>query len=283
VTKIKIVVDSTADLAAKWLQQYDIGVVPAFVNFGQESYADDGVAITRQQFYVRLTQSNPLPTTSAPPPGLSEKMFREALTAADYVIAICAAAKLSGIYNGMLISARNVSADRIFVIDSGSVSMGAGWQALAAAEAAAAGASLEDIRAVIADTSRRVRLYAALDTMEYLRRSGRVGWAAASFGSLLQIKPIVGVTDGNVEAVSRVRTFKNAVKEMVNLARQHAPLERLAVLHTNAPERGEELCQLLQDIAPAAYTVVTDVNTAIGTHVGPGGIGLALVPAASDK
>lgn len=274
---IKIVVDSTADLDPKWLKQYDIRVVPVFVNFGQESYADDGVEITRPQFYKRLTQSSQLPTTSAPPPGLSEQAFREALADADEVMAFCVSGKLSGVYNGMVLSARQVSEDKIHVIDSGSVSMGMGWQALAAAEAAAHGATVAEIKTMLAAISPRVRVYAALDTMEYLRRGGRVGWASASLGALLQIKPIVGVQDGHVESVARVRTFKKAVQEMVNLAQQNAPLERLAVLHTNAPERAEELRQLLHNVAPADYTVLTDVNTAIGTHVGPGGIGLALV------
>ncbi len=276
-TTIKIVTDSTADLDPKWVDQYNIRVIPAFVNFGDESFADDGVEITRQEFYVRLKEANELPTTAAPPPGISESAFRELLTDADHVIALTVAANLSGIHNGMALAAKNVSPDKITVVDSGSLTMGLGWLVLAAAEAAHNGKSVEEILSIVENVRQRTRVYAALDTLENLRRSGRVSWASAAIGSLLRIKPIVGVKDGNVEAVTRVRTFKKAVEEIVRLAETHTPIARLAVLHSNSPDRAEELHQLLEKIAPANYTVTADVTTAIGTHVGPGAVGIAVV------
>lgn len=281
-TTVKIVTDSTADLDTKWVKEYDIRVIPAFVNFGEESFADDGIAITRQAFYVRLKEAPELPTTSAPPPGISESAFRELLEDADHVIALTVAASLSGIHGGMVLAANNVSPDKITVVDSGSLTMGLGWMVLAAAEAAKKGATAEEILAIIEDTRNRTQIYAALDTLENLRRSGRVSWASAAIGSLLRIKPIIGVKDSNVEPASRVRTFKKAVEEIVRLAESHAPLERLAVLHSNAPERAEELRQLLKQIAPADYTVTADITTAIGTHVGPGAVGIAIVEATSS-
>lgn len=276
-TTIKIVTDSTADLDQKWVDQYNIRVIPAFVNFGDESFADDGVEITRQEFYVRLKEASELPTTAAPPPGISESAFRELLVDADHVIALTVAANLSGIHNGMALAAKNVSPDKITVVDSGSLTMGLGWLVLAAAEAAHNGKSVEDILSIVENVRQRTRVYAALDTLENLRRSGRVSWASAAIGSLLRIKPIVGVKDGNVEAVTRVRTFKKAVEEIVRLAETHTPIARLAVLHSNSPDRAEELRQLLEKFAPANYTVTADVTTAIGTHVGSGAVGIAVV------
>ncbi len=272
---IKIVSDSTCDLDPKWLEQHDIRIVPAFVNFGKESYADDGIAITRAQFYQRMITEPP--KTSAPPPGLAEQAYHEALQNADHLIVLTVAANLSGIHNSLLVSARAVDEARITVMDSGTVSMGLGWQVLAAAEAASQGASRDQILETIADTRRRTYTYAVLDTLEYLRRSGRVGWATASIASLLNIKPMVSIRENEVESVARVRTFKKAVHNMVKIASEFAPFERLAFLHSNTPDRAARLTELIEDQAPQDYTVTADINTALGTHVGPNAAGLSFV------
>lgn len=272
---IKIISDSTCDLPAKWLQQYDIRIIPAFVNFGEESYADDGVEITRSEFYERMTKDPP--TTAAPPPGLAEQVYRDALQEADQLIVLTVAAALSSVHNSLLISARSVDEQRITLIDSGTVSMGLGWQVLAAAEAASQDAALDDILAVIDDTRRHTNTYAILNTLEYLRRSGRVGWATASIASLLNIKPMVSIKDSKVLSLSRVRAFKKAMHHMVDMIAEFAPFERLAILHSNTTERAAILTSLVNDLAPADYTVTVDINTALGTHVGPNAVGLSFV------
>lgn len=277
--KISVLTDSASDLAASWVERYNIRVVPVYVNFGAESFVDDGVALTRSEFYVRLASAPELPTTAAPPPGIVEEAYRDLLREADHVVAITVSSDLSSVHNSMVLAANNVAPDKITVLDSGSLSMGLGWQVIAAATAAHSGADL----AAVKDAARRARqqgqVYAALDTFEFLRKGGRVSWIKAGLGSLLQIKPIVAVKDGKVEPAGRVRTFKKAFDEMVKLAHTHVPLERLAVLHSNAPDRAEQLRQALVDIAPAEDVVIADVTTAIGTHVGPGGIGLAMITA----
>lgn len=277
--KIKILTDSTADLDSQWVERYGIHVVPVFVNFGTESFADDGVALPRSEFYVRLANATELPTTAAPPTGLIEQAFRETLQTADYVVAITVASALSSVHDGMVLAATNVAPDKITVLDSGTLSMGLGWQVIAAAMAAQNGANLDTIKNAAGQTRQRCQVYAALDTFEYLKKGGRVSWLTAGLGSLLQIKPVISVKDGKVEAAGRVRTFKKAFDEMVRLAQSQAPLERLAVLHSNAPDRAEQLRQALSDIAPSADVVIADVTTAVGTHVGPGAIGLATVSA----
>lgn len=278
-SKIKFVVDSAADLTPDLIQKHDIRVVPDFVNFGDQSFADDGVSLSRSQFYERLANASELPTTAAPPPGLGAKIFQEALAEADHVIAFSVSSKLSSIYSGMVLAANEVSAEKITVIDSGTLTMGQGWLAVAAAEAGEKGASVEDIKALIAEMRTRIRLYAVLDTLEYLRRSGRVGWAQANVGALLQIKPIINVHEGDVTTAGRVRTFEKAIKEVADIAHREAPIERLSVLHSFNPERGQKVLDLLQDIAPKAYTNMVDVTPVIGTHVGPNAIGLALIKA----
>ncbi|MBI5928283.1 MAG: DegV family protein [Chloroflexi bacterium] len=278
-SRIKIVVDSAADISSDLAKRHDIRIVPDFINFGQQSFADDGVALTRQQFYERLQQATELPTTAAPPPGAGAKIFQEGLAEADHVIAFSVASKLSSIYDGMVVAANVVSPEKITVIDSGTLTMAQGWMAIAAAEAAEKGASVEDIKALIAEMRARVRLYAVLDTLEYLRRSGRVGWAQANVGALLQIKPIIDVREGEVNTAGRVRTFEKAIKEMADIAHREAPLERLTVLHSFNPERGQKLLDLVQDIAPKDYINMVDVTPAIGTHVGPNAVGLALIKA----
>jgi DegV family protein with EDD domain len=276
-SSVKIIADSIADLDPQWLEQYDIRIVPAFVNFGDESFPDDGVSLTREEFYARLEQAGELPTTSAPPPGIAEAAFEDALSTADHVIALTVSADLSSINESLTLAARNVAPERITVIDSGTISMGIGWQVLAGAEAAAAGKPVDEVKAIIESTRRRTRVYALIDTMDNLRRSGRISWLVASIGALLQIKPILQVIDSEVSVVSRARTFKRGLPEIVQLTQAEAPLERLAVMHANAPDRGASLRDLVTDVAPPDYTWFTDIATAISTHIGVGAVGVATV------
>lgn len=279
--KVAIVVDSAGDIPSDVCARLNIRVLPAFINFGDESFADDGKAITRSEFYQRLAQVSQLPTTSAPPPGLGEAIFREVLQDAEHIIAISVASKLSSIHSGMVLAAQKASSDRITVIDSTTLSMGEGWIAVAAAEAAAQGASLEDIHKLIEEMRPCVRVWAVLDTLDYVRMSGRVSWLRSSLSSMLNIKPIIAVRHNEVISETRVRTFSKAVEKLVELAQTQVPLERLAVMHSNDEAKARHLLGLLQRIAPADHTLVVDVTPVVGTHVGPGGVGIATVRAAS--
>jgi DegV family protein with EDD domain len=279
---IRVVTDSTSDVDAKWLDAYNIRVVPAFIQFGDESFADDGEEMPPAEFYRRLAASETLPTTSAPSVGLTEQVLREALDEAEHVISISLSANISGINNVMNLAAQNIDPDRITVIDGGMLSMGTGWVVIAAAEAAAAGASLKDVLDVVHDTIQRTEIYAAFDTFEYLRRGGRVSSVAASIGRLLQIKPILHVKDGNVDPVARVRTYKKLYPELESMVRKHTsekPLERLAFLHTNAPEKLDPLKAALKDVTPDEWVITTEATSAIGAQVGPKAIGVAFVKA----
>ncbi len=278
---IRIVTDSTSDLLPEWVQQYNITVVPAFVQFGGDSFADDGVALPRSEFYRRLVDQGETVKTSAMPVGLCEDMMRQALAGADHVIAISLSSQLSGIYNVMKLAAENIGPEQFTVYDSRTLAMSLGWIVLAAAKAAYAGESLEQVKAVIEDMMSRTVLYAGFDTLEYVRRGGRVSALAATVGNLLQIKPLFQVKDGLVEIIGRVRTMSRMYSELEQYAQNVAPFERIAYIHTNAPDRAEALRDNLASLNPHQQTYLIEATTAIGAQVGPGAFGFAAVRAKS--
>lgn len=276
--RILVMTDSTCDLPVEWVQQHDIRIVPTYVQFGQESLADDGVQLTREAFYQRLTTVAQLPTTAAPPPGQSLEVLSQALEDAEHVIAVCAPAALSGIFNTFRLAAEQTDPQRVTLIDSQMVSMGLGWQAIEAAEMAQDGASPTEIRAHLIAMQPRTDVYAALDTFEYLRRSGRVGWAQAALGSFLQVKPLIRLHLSEVSSLARVRTAQRAFERLVELAREAAPLSRLAILHTANRDGAERLLDAVSDVCPPSTPCpIVEVTPVIGVHVGPKGLGLGLV------
>jgi DegV family protein with EDD domain len=280
-SRILVMTDSTCDLPPEWVARFDIRVVPTYVQFGQESLADDGVQLTRSDFYVRLVTSSVQPTTSAPPPGQPLTMMQQALNDADHVIAITAPAKLSGIYNTFRLAAEQTDPERVTLLDSGMLSMGMGWQVVIAAEMAESGARPDEIAAAIIAVQPRTDVWAALDTMQFLRRSGRVGWAASVVGNLLNIKPVIRLYDSEVRSLTRVRTRQRMFDTLVELAHQNAPLDRLAVMHTANLEGAQHLLEALADIHPDHESVIVEATPVLGVHVGPNALGLGVVRAAS--
>jgi DegV family protein with EDD domain len=274
--KIKFVTDSTCDIPPELVQKWGIGIVPAFVNYGGNSYADDGKELIREEFYARLLTMTETPTTAAPPPGLTEKVIKEAFEGADHLMVLTAPAALSGIYNSMRLGASSLPPDCVTLIDSGTVTMALGWQVLVGAEVAAATGDVDKVIDAINRVRAHQKLYAGLATMEFLRRSGRVSWALAGIGALLQIKPMVEVKDGVVFPLARVRTFGKVMQELIALTRAQAPLDKLAILHANNPDGARDMQNQLADVIPPE-TLVINITTVIGTHIGPGALGVATV------
>lgn len=278
--KILVMTDSTCDLPADWVRQYDVRIVPTYVQFGLESLADDGVQLTRPAFYQRLTASQHLPTTAAPPLGQAVDVLTKALQDADHVVAITAPALLSGIHSIFKLAAEQTDPARVTVIDSQMVSMGLGWQVVEACQMAQQGASPEAIQARLVAMQPLTDVYAALDTFEYLRRSGRVGWAAAILGGFLQVKPLIRLHMSVVSSQGRVRTRERAFEALVALVHEVAPLSRLAVLHTANPQAAQRLAQAIEDIYPPDSPVpIVEVTPVIGVHVGPNALGFGIVRA----
>lgn len=274
--KIGFVTDSTSDIPSDLAKKWAIGIVSVYANYGGRSYADDGVELSREDFYNQIASMRPHPTTAAPSPAVAEKVIQDIAADADHVVILTAPANLSGIHNSLRLGAGDLLPERATLIDSGTVTMGLGWQVIAGAEAAAEGGDLEKVLDAIKRMREHQKLYAAPSSLEYLQRSGRVGWAAASIGALLQIKPVLQVKDGDVEAIQRVRTFRRAMQQLVTYAREEAPLDRLAILHTNNLEGVEELKQEIIDIVPENLLVI-NITPVIGAHFGPGGLGIVTV------
>lgn len=272
---IRFVTDSTADVPQGVLDQHKISVVPVFVNYGGNSYADDGKELNRESYYNQLASIRPFPTTSAMPPNLAEQALQKALDeGADHIIAMTVSSKLSGVYNAFRLGMQKLPADRITLIDGASTSAGLGMSVIVGAEVAAQTHDVQQTVRAIEAVKKNSKLFAALDTLEFLHRSGRVGWAAAGIGALLQIKPIIAVENGEVVSVARVRTFSRAIDELVGYAHQFAPLDRMAILYGTEYAAAEALRDRLKDLLPKDKMFIVRINPAVGTHIGPKGLGI---------
>jgi DegV family protein with EDD domain len=271
--KIRFVTDSVCDIPEDLVQKWQISVVPCYVNYDGESHLDDGKDLVREEFFRKLPSMKTTPTTAAPSVGLTEKAITEAAQDADHVVIITTPAKLSGIYNAMRLGASNLPPEKISLVDSGTLTMALGWQVVIGAEVAKETGDVEKVLQAIQKVRQNQKLYAALATMEFLRRSGRVGWAAAGIGALLQIKPIVTLDDGVVSRLAAIRTFGKAVEKLVELTREQAPLDRLAIMHANNLQGAQDLKKQLGDVAPES-TIIIEVGPTLGTHIGPGALGV---------
>lgn len=275
---VKIITDSTSDIPAELVAELGIAVVPSYVMFGTESYRD-GVELSRDQFYEKLASTKGIPSTAAPPPAIYEQVYRQLAEESSEMVSIHLVSKYSGIYNSVQVAAREVAAARIAVIDSEQVTMGCGWLVVAAAEAAQRGASLEEIVALVEEMKPRTRVLAALGTLEYLYRGGRVSWARAMVGTLLRIKPIIEVRMGEINLVERTRTMRRALEQLLGLVQDLGPLQRVIVLHTNAEELATVFADELQQIHPDWTRLVEQAGVTIASHAGPGAVGVACVTA----
>jgi DegV family protein with EDD domain len=274
--KIRLVTDSTADIPADLAGQHGIEIVPALVHIGSHSYTD-GIEISREEFYTRLPDMNPPPTTASPSVGSFQERYEKLLRAgADFVISIHPANELSGVFNAARLAAEAFG-ERVKVLDSGQVSLGLGFQVILAAEATAHGALLNEVTALVDSIRQRVRVAALLDTMEYIHRSGRVSWAVAKIGGILRLQPLIELRFGIVHRLGQARTRLLGIERLMDALNSWGPLERLAVLHTNAESAA---LQLLEEVKSkvTVQPLLVNVTTVIGTHVGPNGLGFAAVP-----
>jgi DegV family protein with EDD domain len=275
--KIGFVTDSTSDLPDYLVEQHEIEMIRSVLVLDGKEYAD-GLDISREDFYKRLPSLQTPPTTAAPSIGDFSARYDSLLKrGCDHILSLHPAGLLTTIVNSARQAAQGFQ-DRVTVIDSGSLSLGLGFQVLAAAEAAENG--LQAALDAIESTRKRLKVYAALDTMENLKRSGRVPAAVAALGGLLSIKPLIELVDGVVKPIRAVRTTKQANERILNLFLQEGSLERLAVLHTGAEARSKEFLKALMQKASQSVPrdiLMVNVTTVIGTHVGPNGLGFASV------
>jgi DegV family protein with EDD domain len=275
--KIGIVTDSTSDLPKDIIDRYELEIVPTILILDGKEYAD-GIGLSRNDFYKRLPSLQTPPTTAAP--SIGEFLTRyESLFArgCDHILAIHAAGQLTTVIN----SARQAAEDfpgKVTVVDSLSLSLGLGFQVLAAAGAAENG--LQSMLEAVESTRKRLKVFAVLDTMENLKRSGRVPSLAAILGGMLSIKPLIELKDGEVKPIGAVRTTKQGNERLLQMLLENGELERLAVLHSGAEQRAKEFINMLMQQASQSAPrdiLMVNVTTVIGTHVGPNALGFAAV------
>jgi DegV family protein with EDD domain len=280
---IRVVTDSTCDLPASVVAEHGISVVPLYINVGRQGYLD-GVELSREEFYRRLPDYDPQPTTATPGPHAFREVYeRLAAEGATQVLSIHISISLSATLDAARMGARETSVVPVTVWDSRQLSLGTGFLVVAAAKAAAEGRSLTEIVALLEEQVLRTHVFAALDTLEFLRRSGRMSWALAGVGKLLQIKPLLKMFNGNPVS-ERIRTRELAEERVIEMLGELAPFEQVALVHTHAPERAEALRRRVEHLLPAGEPLSADITPVIGAHIGPGAVGFACVrrPAEED-
>ncbi|MDX1415942.1 MAG: DegV family protein [Candidatus Promineifilaceae bacterium] len=275
---IQIVTDSACDVPPEFAEKLNIQVVPVYINIGDQSYLD-GVELTRRDFFTNLPNYAKLPTTAAPASGSFSAVYQQLIAeGATEILSIHIAANLSNTYNAARLGAEDIEGAGVTLWDTKQITMGAGLQVIEAAEAAAAGATMPELLALLKERREKTHIYAVLDTLEFLRRSGRVNWAQFGFGTLLRIKPVLEVHEGEVFQKERVRTFKRALKRLIELVDAAHPVKRIAVLHANNLQTAEELQEQAAYLFPPDQEVVfMEITPAIGAHIGPGAVGFAFI------
>lgn len=275
---IKVITDSTCDIARETVDRFGISVVPAYVLFGEESFRQ-GIDINPTQFYSRLQSSAQLPSTSQPTPGDFIGAMEPLVSAGDQVVCITVARQLSGTYNSATQAASQFDDGAVTVIDSGTASVGHMLQVIAAAEdAAAPDTTLDSVVSAAQTRAGQGYGFAMVDTLEYLQKGGRIGKAQAFMGSLLKVKPILKVADGEVLPVDRPRNVRRGLQRLEELVREQGPASKLAVAYTTDAAPAEEIRNRLSDLADPENTYTLQIGSAIGTHIGPGAVAVSTLP-----
>lgn len=280
-SQVSVVTDSASDLTVEQAQAAGITVVPLLCSFGEKEY-QAGVDMSPEEFWQELTKpGSPFPKTAACAPGDFRQAFNRLLTdGADDIVYVGVGEKLSATIASAKIARDLVGREKVHIVDSANASMGIGLLALLAAERAAAGASAGEIVAELERRRDDLRLYVVLETLEYLKRGGRISPARAAIGGVLSVKPIISLEDGAVETADRPRTRSKARARLLELLAQVEP-ERVAVLHGQSPD----IEQFADDLAkatgfPREKMTVHLIGSSVGPHVGPGAYGAVILPVA---
>jgi DegV family protein with EDD domain len=273
--RVRIVTDSACDLSDELAAEHGVVVIPLSIRFGDEELVDRR-DLTAAEFWRRCAASPTLPETSAPPPGAFQAAYEAARDeGCDAVVCVTISSELSsGTHQSALAAAQALGGYDVFVVDTRTVTMGEGLVALAAAEAAGAGAAADEIVGVAKEVAGRTRVYGAIGTLEHLQRGGRIGAARAMLGSMLSIKPVIQVADGMVAEESKQRTRSRSLQYLADKVRALAPFERLAVCDGAASDI-DSFLGLLQGVEVRRDGIlVVDLGAVVGTHTGPETIGV---------
>jgi DegV family protein with EDD domain len=276
---IHVVTDSTSDLPQADAHSLGVTVVPLTVRFGEEQFTD-GIEMDSDTFYERLRKTNVHPTTSQPTPEQFAHAYRPLLEHDDdQVVSLHISAKLSGTLQSAHIAAKEFPPDRIHLVDTETASAGIQLLVRAALDDIAAGLDAQAVARKAMERRQRVTIYVLLDTLTYLQRGGRIGRAQATLGSLLNVKPLLTVVEGEVAPKARVRSRRQGLEKIVELLRDLLPLRGLAAFHCGAPELLPLLSNQLKALVPDVKILFGQVGPVVGAYAGPGGIGIAALGA----
>jgi DegV family protein with EDD domain len=279
---VRVVTDSTADIPPLIAQELGIRIVPLQVVFGDQEYRD-GIDMTSEEFFRRLEESHDHPRTSQPSVGDFQHVYESLAQQTNRILSIHLSSKFSGTVNAAR-QAAETFADRcrIEVLDSETVSMSMGFAVIAAARAAQSGADLDACADAARSVLRRQRIAIALDTLEYLRRGGRIGRAQAFLGSLLRLKPVLTIRDGEAHPLARSRTRKKAIEEIMRVCFTDTPVTDAAVMYSTDSEDAHALAREVRQRYPDANVHIGRIGPVIGVHGGPGIVGMVVVTAEEE-
>lgn len=277
--KVAIITDSTAYIPKELLEQHSIMVVPQVLIWGDTTY-EDGVDIQPNEFYQKLASAKTMPTTSQVSIPNMQKAFSGLLEQGYDVLGMFLSAKLSGTMQSAIQGreALDKGKENVEIIDTNTTAMAMGFQVLTVARAASGGASLVECKALADKVRDQTGVYFVVDTLEFLHRGGRIGGAQRLLGTALNLKPILSVQDGKVEAVERIRTKAKAIERLIEIVGEQtagkSPV-RVATLHANAEAEAREMLSRVSKLVNATESVFTSVSPVVGTHTGPGTVGIA--------
>jgi fatty acid kinase fatty acid binding subunit len=278
---IAFVTDSTAYIPQELIRKYNVAVAPLVLVWGDKNYRD-GVDIQPEEFYTQLKTAKVMPTTSQPSVEAMREIFQPLTDRGAEVLGVFISSKLSGTIQSAVQAREQMgtAGQKVTIIDSNACAMAAGFQLLAAVRAAHDGATLQDCVEIVERCRERAGVYFAVDTLEFLHRGGRIGGATRFIGSALNLKPILALRDGRVEAEDRVRTKSKALDKVLDLVASQVRGNqniRLATVHANAEAEARELLDRASKELGAVESVLAAVSPVVGAHAGPGTVGLAYI------
>lgn len=277
--KVAIVTDSTVNLPESYIQENHITVAPQVVIWDDKTYLD-GIDIQTKEFYQRLATSKTMPSSSQVSPQDFKNIYSDLHQQGFDILTIVVSSKLSGTMNSVTQAIQMIPEANIAVVDSFGASMSLGFPVLQAARAAVNGATLLECKAVAERARMHSNVYFVVDTLDFLHRGGRIGGASHFVGTALNLKPILTLHEGKVEAIGKVRTQKKAIEKMLDIVAEqlkHSRLVRISVLHANVPEQAQELLAECNRRFNPSESILTEVTPVIGTHTGPGTLGVAFL------
>lgn len=279
--KVAIITDSTTAIPASIAENQNLTIVPLNVNWDGETY-QDGIDITPQEFYERLSKSKSIPSTSQPSAGAFREIYKKYLDEGYDILTLVISSKISGTYNSAIQGAEGLPENRLFVLNSLQASMPLAIMALMTSDAALRGASLLECKNLAIDISERIKTLFVVNTLEFLHKGGRIGAASRFLGTALNLKPILKLQNGVIHPLEKVRTHKKAIKRVFELAEldlgKQGRIEYLGVLSANSPKLSEEIADTARSRFIVKNEFLSEISPVIGTHVGPGTIGLVYLP-----